>query len=213
MNANENGNVTAIEGVVEPTSRSVGSQEPGVAPAFDLAQLRLSQDFAASIGVKKAILTVPVKKPHRQWFVRVRPEEQWRLQTGVIELNEEREVYLVDRSLWEDLSEHITPKILVTAINRQNVLFLWPIRFPGGDGRIDAWNRSALEAAELAMKSWVSVRANMALGAYEVFEATGNFGEPNWPDLTFEKIVEVAFKDRFIRTTDHPVLRKLRGEV
>ena len=33
------------------------------------------------------------------------------------------------------------------------------------------WWRSAREAAELAMKSWVRVRANMNLGAYDIFEA------------------------------------------
>jgi hypothetical protein len=30
------------------------------------------------------------------------------------------------------------------------VLTLWPIRRPGEDGRVDQWNASALEAAEMA---------------------------------------------------------------
>ena len=37
---------------------------------FDPTRLRLSQDFGEQIGVKKALLTVPVRKPDRQWFVR-----------------------------------------------------------------------------------------------------------------------------------------------
>ena len=180
---------------------------------FDLASLRLSQDFSSNLNVKKAVVTVPVRKPHRQWFVRVHPGEEWRLQTGVIELADERETYLLDRSLWSDLTEHIIPKVLVTCMSRQGVLFLWPIRLPGMDGRLDEWNRSAMEAAELATKRWVSVRANMGLGAYEIFEAAGTFEEPQWPDLSFQKVIEVAFRDRFIKTADHPVLRKLRGEV
>ena len=199
-------------------SEIVQSGEQGAAPSakgsgISLEQLRLSQDFAANLGVKKAILTVPVRKPNRQWFIRVHPGEDWRLQTGVIELSEEREVYLVDRPLWADLAGEIIPKVLFTAINRQGVVFLWPVRLPDLDGRIDEWNRSALLGAQMAMDRWVSVRADMSLGAYQVFEATGEFGEPSWPDLPFAKLVEIAFKDKFIRSSDHPVLRKLRGEV
>ena len=33
---------------------------------LDLEALRLSQDFSATLGVKKALLTVPVRKPDRQ---------------------------------------------------------------------------------------------------------------------------------------------------
>ena len=38
----------------------------------------------------------------------------------------------------------------MTAINRQGVLFLWPIRLPGADGKIDDWSRSAMDAADEA---------------------------------------------------------------
>ncbi len=184
----------------------------GETSGIDLSRLRLSQSFGESLNVKKAILTVPVRKPDRQWFFRVRPGENWRFQTAVLELKDERETYLVDRPLWEALAGEIVPKVLFTAVNRQGVCFLWPVRMPGSDGRIDEWNRSALEAAEFAMNAWVSVRANMQLGAYEVFEAPGSFPEPTFPELPLEKLLSVAFKNRFIASTDHPVLKRLRGE-
>ena len=38
----------------------------------------------------------------------------------------------------------------------------------------------------MAMKTWIKVVANMALGAYEVFEATGSLPEPEWPDIKFK---------------------------
>ena len=41
---------------------------------FDPGALRLTQDFA-TLGVKKALTTVPVRKANRQDFIRVRPEE------------------------------------------------------------------------------------------------------------------------------------------
>jgi hypothetical protein len=182
---------------------------------FDPASLRLSEGFAAAAGVKKALLTVPVRKPDRSWFVRTHPDPAYRLETAVIELKEDRETYLVAPHLWADLAAESTfsPRALFTAVNRQGVLFLWPVKLPGADGRVDEWSRSALEAADLAARGWVRVQANMALGAYEVFQATGNLPEPEWPDLPLKELLRVAFRDRFVDTIDHPILRRLRGEV
>lgn len=183
--------------------------------AFDPARLRLSQDFGASVGVKKALLTVPVRKPSKEWFVQVHPDPDYRIQTAVLELKEERETYLVDPDLWPELSTESTfgPRALFTAITRQQVLFLWPVRLPGPDGKLDDWNTSALAAAQMAQGRWVRIAANMHLGAYEVFTAPGNLPDPEWPEVPLGKLLEVAFGQRHITSMDHPVLQRLRGEV
>ena len=180
---------------------------------FDLNRLRLSQDFDKQVGVKKALLTVPVRKPNRQEFIWVHPDEAYRLQTAVIEIKEDREVYLVDPRLREDLPDEVVAKTLFATINRQGVVFLWPVRLPGPDGRIDHWSRSSYEAAELAMKGWVRVVANLSLGAYDVYQATGNLSEPVWPEENLQSLLRIAFKDKLIQSLDHPILRRLRGEV
>jgi hypothetical protein len=182
---------------------------------FDPASLRLTQNFSASNGIKKALLTVPVRKPDKSWFVRVHPDPSYRLQTAVVELKEDREVYLVAQSLWSDLSTEATfrPKLLVTAVNRQGVVFVWEANMPKPDGRADEWSRTGLEAIEMAGKSWVRVMANMSLGGYEVYTAGGELGEPAWPTLPFKDLLRIAFKDKFISDRSHPVLRRLRGEV
>ena len=192
----------------ETTTPIADSPDP-----FDLSRLRLSQDFASKIGVKKDLLTVPVRKPDRQWFVRVHPDPVWRLETAILEIRDERESYLVEPELWAELPGELVPKVLFTAINRQGVVFLWPVRLPGEDGRHDEWNRSALEAAELATKRWVRVASNTHLGAYEVCQASADVPDPEWPDVGFKRVLEVAFKDRFIKALDHPVVRRLRGEL
>lgn len=179
---------------------------------FDPDLLRLSSDFSEKIGVKKAVLTIPVRKPNRQEFVQTHPDCSYHLSVAVIELKEERETYLIDPSIMDEVSLEVVPKILITTINRQGVLSLWPIRLPGSDGRIDTWNNSAIEAAQLAKDKWVRVSANMSLGAYDVFEATGNLPEPEWPNMPFTEILEVAFKNQYIDDINHPVLQRLRGE-
>ena len=63
----------------------------------------------------------------------------------------------------------------------------------------------------MAMKSWIRLTANMSLGAYEVFEATGDLPEPEWPDLPFPEILKIAFRDRIVDRADHPLVQRLRG--
>jgi hypothetical protein len=179
---------------------------------FNPARLRLPQDFGAEMGVKKALLTIPVRKPDKQTFFRVNSDARYRVETAVLEVKEDRETYLVEPELWSDLAGEVVPKVLFTTITKQGVLSLWPIRLPGPDGRHDVWNRSALEAAELAMHKWIRLAANMSLGAYDVYEATGNLAEPEWPAVPFEVLLRTAFRDRFIDSLDHPVVRRLRGE-
>jgi hypothetical protein len=182
---------------------------------FDPVALRLSSDSGANLGVRKALLTVPVRKPDKAWFLRVHPGEDYALQTAVIELKEDRETYLVAPQLWQSLAGESTfsPRALFTALNRQGVLFLWPIRLPGPDGKVDSWSQSALEAAQKARNGWIRVAANLALGAYEVWEATGDLPEATWPEVAFRELLRIAFKDRLIASLDHPILRRLRGEV
>ena len=51
---------------------------------FDTASLRLDQSLAGTVGVKKLLTTVPVRKPNRQDFVRVHPDPAFRLTPAAI---------------------------------------------------------------------------------------------------------------------------------
>ena len=181
---------------------------------FDTTGLRLSSDFAANLGVKKALMTVPVRKPAREWWVQVCPDEAYRVQTCVVDLKEDREIYLVKQSLWPELAGESTfgPKALFTAVNRQGVLFLWPARLPGADGKTDNWCESALEAIRRASGNWIRVVSNMSLSAYEVYETQAEWPAPQWPSESLSDLLRVAFKNKLIESLDHPVLKHLRGE-
>ena len=185
-------------------------EQGGEAGGINLEELRLGQDFAEQVNVQKALVTVPVRKPPKHSFVRVRGGQEWGLPTRLLDFKEDREMYLVARPLWEATAAETIPVQLATAIDRQNVLFLWPLRLP--DERGNPWHLSALEASERAKRKWVRVQANMHLGAYDVYEAQDDLGEPAWPDVGFEQILQIAFKKNYIDSYDHLVLKRLRGE-
>jgi len=189
-----------------------GKEAPSSAPdPFDLSNLRLSQSFTETAGVKKLLTTVPVRKPSPQDFVRVHPDPQMRGNFPLVELKDEREEYVIAGPLVAELVGEFISKTLYTAISRQGVVSLWPVRLPDPDGREMEWHRSAREAAEMAMSRWVRIKSNRALGAYEIFEAQGCIAEPVWPDLNFQEIIRIAFRDRLITSLDHPVIKRLRG--
>lgn len=180
---------------------------------FSLSNLRLCQNFRENTGVKKHLTTIPVRKPGKQDFVRIHPNPDYRIDTAVIELKEEREVYLLAPDLLHELPSEWSAKTLITYINRQGVIALWPIGLPNNEGRTNTWNDSARDAALLAQDSWVRVSANMSLGAYDTFSALGDIPEPEWPDISFEEILKIAFKGKYIDSLDHAVVRDLQGGV
>jgi hypothetical protein len=180
---------------------------------FDPASLRISQDYASLANVKKILTTVPVRKPGRQDYIRVHPSEDYRLSTTLLEFKEDRESYLVDPGIREDLFGELVPVTLFLAINRQMVLFLWPCRLPDETGRSNTWYESALDAADRAQHSWIRVTADMGLGAYQLYEAGGALPDPEWPAESMRDLLKIAFGNRHIDSHDHPALKRLRGEV
>ena len=144
--------------------------------------------------------------------MRVHPDLKYRLTpAATIEVKEDREVYLVTPDMAQALPGEFSLVTLFTTINRQGTLHLWPVKMPFPDGRQNEWHRSAAEAAERAMKKWVRVTSSMSLGAYEIFEANGDLPEPVWPDISFQEILQIAFRDRIVDRADHPLVQRLQG--
>jgi hypothetical protein len=193
------------------TDQSNGGKMPP--DPFDPAALRLDQTFCEGTAVKKLLTTVPVRKPNRQDFVRVHPDQSYRLSpAAIIELKDDREWYLVAPQLVPDLTGELILVSLFTTITRQGVTHIWPVRLPTPDGRKNEWHASAQAAAEMAMRRWVRVTSNMALGAYELFEAAAAIPDPEWPEASFHDLLKIAFQGRLIDRLDHPVVLKLKGQ-
>ena len=86
---------------------------------FDPERLRINLDFAEGVGVKKAIITIPVRKPNGQDYIRVHPNPAFRLTVALIELKDDRETYLVLPSIARDIPGEYYTATMYTAINRR----------------------------------------------------------------------------------------------
>ncbi|WP_417385644.1 hypothetical protein [Gimesia sp.] len=147
--------------------------------------------------------------------MRVRPGENWSFQTMVYEDEESRETYLVYPGPAHELGDLCRPAVLRLAIARRSPQpFLWRCFLPGPDGRTNAWHQSLIEASRLAEDNWVRVVASMPDGMYLTYEATAELSAPEWPaELGMSDYLELAFRDKMIRDLDHPLMKRLRGDV
>ena len=200
----------------QPETRAAPQPNPAALDPFDIENLRLPQDFEAEAGAKKLLNTVPVRKPHKQEWIWVHPDPEYRLNLSCLELKEEREIYAVSPWVAREIQSEVSQRTLFTCQNASRVTFLWAVRLPGVGERTDTWSLSAREAAEHGMREQIRVTPNMSLGAYEIATSTFNpvGSEPKWPDKTMQELIRIAFKGgHLIDTFDHPVIRQLRGEL
>jgi len=196
-----------------PPAAPTAPPRPEPPNPFDAASLSLGANYSEGLGVRKVVNTVPNRKPGKSEWFRVRCGDQWRLQTAVLEVEKgvERSTFLVARPLWGDLAEEITPALLLMCLNTTNDLFLWRLKLPGADGRLNTWTESALQIAKAAETSWCRMKSDTANGIYSHRVSTEPLPDPKWPELSFNEIIQLAFRGRMIDTFDHPVIRELRG--
>ena len=142
---------TILENIIEEVSTTTTtptttapSSSSTVVDDFELEALRLPQSFIETAGVKKLLTTVPVRKPNQHDFNRVHPDQAYRANLAVIRLRDERdETFLLTSNIASNLPGEFAMATVFTAVNRQGVLFLWPVMLPQPDGRMNEWHRSA----------------------------------------------------------------------
>jgi hypothetical protein len=203
------------------TKLTLQAVDPTVTPdtalpdPFAPENLRLDQSFLETGGGKKLLTTIPIRRPGKQTYFRVRPGSEWRDMFPMIDLKDDREEYIVVRELVPELFAEVVFKQLCVAITRQGTLFLLPVRYPGPDGRDMEWWRSLREHARRAETVWIRVIPNQELGAYECMEGSETLGEPEWPSETefkFWDLIKIAFREYLVTSLDHPVVKRLRGQ-
>ncbi len=180
---------------------------------FDPEALRISGD--AEISTEKVLTAVPVRKPKRDEFFRVRPGEEFTVDALVVERDDDldREVYVVVPSCAEAVLEVARRVRLFTCISKRGTVFLWPAKLPGESAAGRRYAETGLKIAQHAETLWVRMYGDRSLGGYAMVKAKGNLEEPKWPDKTFRELLRIAFEGRIIDRLDHPLIRELNGDL
>lgn len=146
---------------------------------FDLSELKLKVGVGEGLPERKEVLSIPVRKPSKQTYIRVNPDPTWQIETYVLELKDDDELYLVDSSLWEALRNEITPKIILSCMTRQDSFFFWSIRLPNAENWVDNWSRTALDCARIAQTQWVRIQSDRDAQAWFANIAENQDSFPN----------------------------------
>jgi hypothetical protein len=183
----------------------------------ELENLRLEEGETQGPGVGREILTrVPVRRPGRKEFVQCHPDPGMTVAMALYTDDGDDgdgEAYVVTREMREVFGYDVVPTLLQLSIMRNGTVFIWPLKIPQADGgRGKSWHESAFLARSHAMKQWVKIQSDRSLGGYRVFPPQGTIPDPIWPALTFEEILEIALRDRIIKSMDHPIVRKYLGQ-
>ncbi len=156
------------------------------------------------------ILAVPVRKPGRGEFVQCHAE--WRSPpiACIKERNPVEEVFAVDPKIVNHVKDEVTFHIMVPMISTAGAVFIWPIRV--SERANDTWSRSAMDAADDARGQWRRIYA--ADRCYETVKpVSDSLTDPAWPaSLSWDEMFDLAFREHYIDSVDHPVLRRLRGD-
>jgi hypothetical protein len=178
---------------------------------FDPKALTVSQTGGESFGSRIILKAVPVRKPKPKEWVRSHPSDKFTVPVALLDDAEGNPPYIVTPRIAAAFRAEIRRAELRFAINRQGTVFLWRVPAPDPDARENLWNTTHRIAADEARSKWIRMVSNRSLGAYDIYDNKVDFGDPEWPDYTLEKLLEVAFAGRLIEDPDHILLKQLMG--
>jgi hypothetical protein len=176
----------------------------------DLDRLRIA-DPALLGGDIEHLVHIGVRKPKKDGYFRVCPDPAMTMTALVWVDPDEGDAYFVGPGARELLAESGRIVTLMLCQSRQRATFLWPVNSDTRSGSGRSWAESARAAALIGQHKWVKIKGDRPSGCYQVFEAANQAGEPEWPDVTLNKLLTLGFKDRVIASSDHPVVRRLQG--
>jgi hypothetical protein len=183
-------------------------EKPVMIGGIRLDELVQPVDFsgAATAGTPTRI---HINKPRRDEWVMVRTGKEWETAIYVIEdvQDMDREIYIVTSDLANgELADDARYAILYLAVSSTGRLFWWHVKM-AVNSRRNHWAESALKAIDVAKGKWI--RVIPAHEGYEIRKAKAQMPDPQWPDMSRDEIIQIAFEDRVIDTMEHPVAKRL----
>ena len=176
-----------------------------------ISDLRLPQDFENMVNVEEVVTSVSIGKPNWQTYFRVHPE--WSDCYPIFAKKQDGEaddLYIVNTKAVPELAPEVTRRLLVPLITRAGSLYIWALRLGTPEKEVDLAAKSAYAAMLKAKTAWVRIKWNGR--EFKCSEAKSKLSEPEWPDTTFNEMLNIAFAEKVIDHADHPVVKAFNGE-
>ncbi len=191
--------------------------KPGASAAdpFDPMNLGISTDYAAAINTQASTKPIELRKPNEQEFFRTSPHKHPRLIVGgIIDKQDMSKLYVVLPSLLDEVRvrfpKHLRIHELVLTQTQAGAVMLWGV--PQGEDRGGSWNSTKRDACHKGESRWTNMSSGR--GQYDV-TTIDNPREVDWASFPpMSEILRQALSEgRLIDSMDHPLLKKLRGEI
>ena len=189
---------------------NVNVKKPG---SLELSKFRITQSYGGTLGSKKLVTHVPVGKPSKEKFFQASDSDERSIDVYLYEDKTESTFHLVSPEVSDILDGLVRAVTLHLAIDRADNPFLIPVPFPAENGQRNPWHQSLLNGVEHARTKWVRVQSDKSVGVYQIHEAQGDLPAPNWPELSLDELVNIAFAGRVINDLEHPKVQTALGRI
>ena len=182
-------------------------------PAFDPSRFAMPSTGAEEFATRKIRSVIPVNKPGKMEWVHLLDHRDVRSPgAALLDVQDGGGAYLVMPGIAAQLADDVKLVKLAPGLTRQDKLFLWPCPLIPSGETPNPWHTSHNDAFNAAKSGWIRMKSNRACGFYDIIEPEKIMPEPDWPDMSFADMLQIAFNnDHIVDRDDHPALRRLKG--
>lgn len=183
------------------------------------ADLAIDQEHLEEFASPETMVSeVDAGKPAKSVYFTVRAEngKPWKDRAFFFVLEVEGyDPFLVSPAIAKEKMEEeedvIRPVLIVRYVTISGDEGLWILKLNPTDGRRNLWNSSAQTILKIAEGGrWVRMVRGKKSYRHQVSPKTFKEVPPKFSERTFADLVNAAFEDRIITTTDHEIWRVLK---
>ena len=212
-----------VDGIATPKVTEGGAsdymmpdEQPG-AKSTDTSEYTIPEDNLVDTSpVGLGAVKVLPRPPKDDWF-RTHPEGAFSKGMTLVK-GKMGNLYAVRRELipivGPEVQKHLVRASVSACMTIDGLKFLWAILHPAGDANQQHFD-NMLIARDRSRSKWIQFYWDDKLESHVVIEPPRPpTKEPKWPEgFILNDWIDKAFKGKFIDNPDHPLFKKLRGEL